>query len=199
MDAASGTFHSAEADLTQEDYEKVVDDHHTENGKIYFRRTSKGLQMAMDFMNSPDSKYVLLTDNKIRLYQTRIDQITEYAIGKNRSDVESMFALGFGGRGHDLGRSFEVALGGVEQVDGVEAARLDLVPKGQRAKGMFNKIVLWIDLARGISVKQQFFEPSGDYRLARYSNIKLNQKLPDDAFRLKTTGKTKFISPQSSD
>ena len=37
---------------------------------------------------------------------------------------------------------------------------------------------------------------SGDYRLAKYSEIQLNQKLPDGAFKLKTTGKTRFISPQ---
>jgi len=39
-------------------------------------------------------------------------------------------------------------------------------------------------------------EPSGDFRLAKYSNIQLNQKLPDNVFKLKTTGKTKSVSPQ---
>jgi outer membrane lipoprotein-sorting protein len=58
------------------------------------------------------------------------------------------------------------------------------------------RIWLWIDPARGISVQQQFFQPDGDYRLAKYSNIKINQKLPDDVFKLKTTKKTKFVSPQ---
>jgi outer membrane lipoprotein-sorting protein len=56
---------------------------------------------------------------------------------------------------------------------------------------------LWIDPARGVSVQQQFFEPTGNYRLAKYSDIQINQKLPDNAFKLKTTAKTKFISPQS--
>jgi hypothetical protein len=45
-------------------------------------------------------------------------------------------------------------------------------------------------------VQQQLFEPGGDYRLAKYSEIQINQKLPDNVFKLKTTGKTKFISPQ---
>ena len=47
-----------------------------------------------------------------------------------------------------------------------------------------------------VSVQQQLFEPSGDYRLAKYSDIQLNQKIPDSEFKLKTTGKTKFVSPQ---
>jgi len=195
MDTASSTFRSAEADLAQEDYEKVVDDHHTENGKIYFRRTSKGLQMAMDFMNSPDSKYVLLTDNKIRLYQTRIDQITEYAVGKNRSDVESMFALGFGGRGHDLLKSFDVKLAGTEMIDGVKVSKLELTPKTEGLRKYFSRIELWVDAPRDISLQQQFWQPSGDYHLAHYSKIKLNQKIPDDVFKLKTSSHTKTVTP----
>jgi hypothetical protein len=55
---------------------------------------------------------------------------------------------------------------------------------------------LWIDPVRGISVQQQFFEPSGDYRLAKYSEIQIREKLPEDVFRLKTTKKTKIVSPQ---
>ena len=42
--------------------------------------------------------------------------------------------------------------------------------------------------------QQFFFGNSGDYRLAKYSDIKVNEKIPDSVFKLKTTGKTKFIS-----
>ena len=58
--------------------------------------------------------------------------------------------------------------------------------------------MLWIDPARVVSVQQQFFEPSGDYRLAKYSDIQINQKLPDSVFKLKTTGKTKFCLRKGS-
>jgi hypothetical protein len=47
-------------------------------------------------------------------------------------------------------------------------------------------------------VQQKFIEAeSGDYRLAKYSNIKINEKIPDDDFRLKTTGKTKVVNAPS--
>ena len=45
-------------------------------------------------------------------------------------------------------------------------------------------------------MQQQMFFPGGDYRLAKYSDIQLNQKLPENAFKLKTTPKTKIVSPQ---
>jgi len=80
----------------------------------------------------------------------------------------------------------------------VRAAKLNLVPKTAKGRNIFDHIVLWIDAARGISVEQQLVEPQGDYRLAKYSNIKLNQGIAGDVFKLKTTGRTKFVNPQGS-
>ena len=114
----------------------------------------------------------------------------------DHDDFESFVVLGFGGRGHDLLRSFDVHYLGSEQAQGVNAAKLELVPKSAKVRNTFDHILLWIDPARGVSVQQQFFEPSGDYRLAKYSNIQLNGKIPDSAFKLKTTGSTKVVSPQ---
>ena len=106
--------------------------------------------------------------------------------------------LGFGGRGHDLANSFDVKYGGSETVNGIKASKLELAPKTERARKLFSTIELWIDDARGISVQQKFIEAeSGDYRLAKYSNIKINEKIPDDDFKLKTTGKTKVVSAPS--
>jgi outer membrane lipoprotein-sorting protein len=68
------------------------------------------------------------------------------------------------------------------------------VPKSERVRNVFAKIWLWIDPANGISVQQQFFELSGDYRLAKYSGLKLNQRIPDNVFKLKTSGDTSFVS-----
>ena len=49
---------------------------------------------------------------------------------------------------------------------------------------------------RGVSLKQQFLEPSGDYRIAKYSNFKMNGKVGEEVFRLKTTSKTKVVRQQ---
>ena len=76
-------------------------------------------------------------------------------------------------------------------------AKLDLVPRAANLRNNVDHIILWIDTARGISIQQQFFfGPSGDYRLAKYSEIKVNEKIPDTVFKLKTNGKTKFLSTQ---
>jgi outer membrane lipoprotein-sorting protein len=140
----------------------------------------------------------LFTDSKIDVYQPEIEQVTEYNTGKNRAEVESFLVLGFGGRGHDLLKSFDVSYGGTENIGGVQAAKLTLAPKTAKVRNMFAQIILWIDPARGVSVQQQLVDPDGNYRLAKYSDIRLNQKIPDSVFKLKTTGKTRWVRPQQT-
>ena len=197
MDAAAASFKTAEADFVWDQYTKVVNETDTQSGKVYFRRTPKETEMAAD-ITQPAQKYVLYQNGKVQVYEPKIDQVTVYNTGKNRADVESFLILGFGGRGHDLEKSFDVSFQGYEEVGGVRAAKLNLVPKTAKGRNIFDHIILWIDPARGISVEQQLVEPQGDYRLAKYSNIKLRENIPGDVFKLKTTGRTKFVNPQGS-
>ena len=195
MDAAARNFRATEATVVWDQYQKVINETETEKGKIYFRREGGEIQMAADFAE-PDRKYVIYSGDKVQVYQPKIDQVTEYNAGKNRGDVESFLVLGFGGSGHDLLKSYDVKFLATEAVGGVAAEKLELIPKSVRLRNNIARIWLWIDPVRGVSVQQQFFEPSGDYRLAKYSEIQINQKLPENAFELKTTKKTKFVSPQ---
>jgi len=194
MDAAAKNFKSTEASFVWDQYQKVIDETDTQKGRIYFRREGGEIEMAADLVE-PDRKYVIYSGGKVQVYQPKIDQVNEYLPGKNRSDFESFLVLGFGGRGHDLLKSYDVKFLGSETVNGVAAEELELIPKSARLKNNIARILLWFDPAKGISVQQQFFEPGGDYRLAKYSEIQ-NQKIPDSVFKLKTTGKTKFVSPQ---
>jgi outer membrane lipoprotein-sorting protein len=194
MDQAAAGFHNAQADFAADQYQKVVNDHDIQKGTIYFRRQGDQVEMAADF-TAPDKKYVVFSNGMVSYYQPAIDQVTQYSAGKNKADFESFLVLGFGGRGHDLEKSYDVKFGGMEQVEGVNAGKLELTPKSPKVLSMFNQITLWIDPARGVSVQQRFDEPSGDYRVTKYSNIQLNKKISNDAFKLKTTGKTKVVKP----
>jgi len=195
MDKAAASFRTAQCDFVWDQYQKVVDDHDYQKGTMYFRRQGDDVQMAAD-ITSPAKKYLLFTGDLVSVYEPSINQVTEYNPGKNKADFQSFLVLGFGGRGHDLEKSFDVKFAGMEQVQGVNAAKLELTPKSQRVKNLFQTITLWIDPALGVSVQQEFQEPvSGDYRLAKYTNIQLNQKIPSDVFKLKTTGHTKVIKP----
>jgi outer membrane lipoprotein-sorting protein len=192
MDSTASSFRTAEASFAWDQYTKVVDETDTQKGKVYFRRAGNETQMAAE-ITAPDKKYVLFVGGKVQVYQPNIEQVNEYQAGSNKDAIESFLVLGFGGPGHGLLKTFEVTYAGPETLEGVETDKLDLVPKSPKVRNMFDHIILWID-PRGVSLRQQLIAPSGDYRLAKYSEIQLNDKISDAAFKLKTGGKTQFIS-----
>ena len=195
MDNAAKDFHSLQASFVWDQYTKVVQDTDTSKGSIYFQRDSKEIKMAAE-ITEPSPKSVLFADGEAKIYEPKIDRETVYKAGKNRAAFESFLLLGFGGRGHDLPKSYDIKYLGKETIDGVETDQLELTPKSEKVRNQFSQILLWIDPKQGISLQQKLIQTSGDYRLAKYSKIVVNQKLPGGVFTLKTTPKTTYLSPQ---
>ncbi len=194
LDETASTFRSLQANFVWDQYEKVVDDHDIQKGTVYYRRNGQNVEMMAE-VKEPAQKFVLYKNGKLQVYQPTIDQVMEYSAGSNRSDIESYLVLGFGGSGQDLKKSFDVTLLGEQNVDGVQTAELQLVPKSDKMRNNISRMWLWVDMNRGISVQQQLFQ-GNDYRLAKYSAIKMPAKIGNDVFQLKTTKKTQFVSPQ---
>ena len=193
MDEAAARFRTTQASFTWTQYNKVVDEvTDTQKGKIYFRRSGKEIQMAAD-ITQPNAKQVIFADGKIQILQPG-GQVDVYDASAHREEFESFLVLGFGGGGHDMLKAFDVEYVGDEKIDGVNAAKLDLIPKSEKVKQNFAHILLWIDPQRGLSVQQQLFEPNGDNRLAKYFDIQVNQKISDNVFKLKTSAKTKILT-----
>lgn len=205
MDSVSSTFRSAQAEFEWDNYQRVIDEVvDVQTGTIYYRRSGKEIEMMANVKKAgatldaakPEPKFVLFADGKIKMYQPKTDQVTVYDLGKDRADLESYVVLGFGGSGQDLQKAFDVKYQGTESVNGISAAKLELTPKSERVRRNYNRMILWIDPDKGISVQQEFFTPQGDYRLCKYSSIKMNEKVSDDVFKLKTTSKTQTVSPR---
>ena len=196
MDRTATNFQTAQADFVWDQYQKVVDETDTQKGTVYYRRSGQEIEMMAD-IKEPDKKFVLYKDGKLQVYQPKIDQVMSYPAGANRNELESYLVLGFGGSGQDLVKAFDVTYVGPQTVNGVATAQLQLIPKSEKVRNTYNKIFLWIDLDRGISVQQKFISPQEDYRLTKYSDIQLNEKkIPDEVFKLKTTSKTQTLSPK---
>jgi outer membrane lipoprotein-sorting protein len=194
MNHSAAGFKSAQGDFEFETYTKLVDEKDRQQGRIYFRRSDKGVDAAFNIVGRVP-KQVVYKDGLIRIYEPRINQVTERDVSKNKSDVEAFLSLGFGARGDDLLRDYDVKMAGWETVNATSTAKLELVPKNEKMRQTYTKILLWVDPERDVLLQQQFFEPSGDYRLASYSNMKLNGNLSDDVFRLKTSGKPTVVRP----
>jgi outer membrane lipoprotein-sorting protein len=197
MSQASASFKSAKADIEWVNYTKVVDVRDSQNGRIYFRRSGGDDPDVALHIESPVAKHVVYQKGWVRMYEPKIDQLTEGEVGKNKADIDAMISLGFGGNPDELTKDFEVTMDGWETLDRVKTAKLELVAKRPSLKKRFSKVILWIDPARDVPLQQKwFFEPSGDYKLTRYTNIKVNTKVSDDDFKLHTTGKTKVVKMQ---
>jgi outer membrane lipoprotein-sorting protein len=187
MDAAAQKFESAQADFKWDQYTAVVQSHEITGGTIAFRREGSGTEMVANVKTDngqPAPKEILYKNGELTYYQPAIKQQTIFSAGANRQQYEGFLTLGFGGSGKELAASWNIKFEGMEAIAGVQTAKLDLTSKQASGNQMFSHIIIWIDPARGISLKQQFFQESGDMRTAVYSNIQMNQ-VPASVFTLK--------------
>lgn len=188
MDASSTRFKTAEADFQWDFYELVVKETTTQHGKIYFKKNGNKLEMGAKIL-PPAAKYLAYKDGKLAVFDPSTKELKVLSAGQNKARYESFLTLGFGGSGSELARAWTITYSGMEPLsDGsttIQAAKLDLVSKDADVRNMFSHITIWVDLNRDISLKQQFFTPSGDYRTAIYTNIRYNQQVDTKPYEYK--------------
>ncbi len=195
MDASAPKFQGVQADIAVDLYTQVVQDHEIQKGTTAFRRVGGQLEMAtkIETDNGQAAERDLLYKNgELYFYQPALKQETVFAAGKNREEYDSLLATGFGASGRSLSAAWDVKLLGMESLDGVQAAKLDLVPKQDNIRNNVSHITIWVDLKRDISLKQIMFQPSGDTRTVTYSNIRYNVPLPANLFTLSVPSGTQI-------
>jgi len=182
MDDASARFKNAQADVRYDTYTRVVNDHDIETGSIYVERAGSHENMGAVFYNvGPDNKpastparIVDFDGATLRIFTVGTNQVDLFKAGANQAKYDSFLTLGFGGSGKDLARTWDITDQGPDTINGIKTEKLDLVSKDAGVKNMFTHITIWIDPARGVSLKQVFYAPNGDNRTATYTNIRLN-------------------------
>jgi outer membrane lipoprotein-sorting protein len=180
LDVSSVKFQSAEGDLQWDNYEKIVKETTTQYGSTYFLRKGSSIEVGIVLsqkQGAAPTKYIHFANGKGDMYDVIAKKVTPFNAGENRSRVESFLALGFGGSGKDIEKSYTVSLQGMEMIDGVSTAKLDLIPKDPSTAETFSHITMWIDAARDIPLKQITFTPEGDTRTAFYRNIRYNMSV----------------------
>jgi len=191
MNAKAAAFQNVQADFEWETYTSVVKEKDLQTGKSYFRRHGGDLDAKLD-VTDPTPKQLLYKDGVVSFYEPKVNRITRRPVGKNKADVDAAMSLGFGGRGDDLLKAYDVKWMGWEDLDGVRTAKLELVNKNPQKA--FTRAIIWLDPERDIALQQQFFTASGDYRLIRYHKIKYNGKISDGDFKLRTHGSPEIIT-----
>ncbi|MFZ0303087.1 MAG: hypothetical protein WAL75_10390 [Terracidiphilus sp.] len=194
MDAASAKFHTTSADVeftTTQTH--PIPDTDVMKGAVYYKRDGSNYQMGVHIETDdgqPSPKVVVCCMNgDIKLYDKLQNQVTTL---NKLSQYESWFMLGFGASGKELEEKWDVKDDGPETVDGVKAEKLELTSKDPDVRAKVPKVILWMDVERAVSLKQYFDEGNGQSRTCHYTDIKVNQSLPRDAFSFSTDKKTTF-------
>jgi hypothetical protein len=197
LNTSAANFHSAEANVEYDTVETdPVPDTDVQKGVFDFERKGGTVRTAVHFSEHngrPSGKAYTYLGGVFKLFEPSINQVTVHS---GAGKYESYVILGFGASGNDLAAKWDIAYQGTEMLsDGkgmVETAKLELVAKDPAVRKTIPKVVIWVDPHRAISLKQVFTLSSTSTWVCTYTNIKLNQSLPSDAFAFKTNGKTVF-------
>lgn len=195
LDQAATRFKSATADFEFDSIQTdPIPDTEVQKGTAYYQRKGSSFQVAghiREVNGKKVPKIYVYADGKLRLFEPLIDQVTTLT---GASQYEGYVMLGFGASGKELANKWEITDDGPETVGGVNTEKLDLIAKDPNVKKNLLKVTIWVDLDRGVSMKQVFDFGQGQTRTATYSNIKINESLPGDAFTIKTDSKTQYIN-----
>jgi len=195
LDAAAANFKSTSANVefdnvdTEPIYTKDVD-----KGVVYYQRKGSGFQMAAHLSEEngrPVPKVYVYSGGTVKLYEKLTNQVTTLS---KFAQYQSWFELGFGASGKDLAEKWDIEYLGAETIDGAKTEKLELVPKDPAIKKNLPKVTVWMDVDHAVSIKQVFDEGQGKSHTAIFSNIKVNQSLPSDAFTFKTDPNPTYVN-----
>ena len=194
MDKSAADFRSLTADIEQDKYTDVVKDTSIETGQIFVRRDQK---MRIE-LTKPDPKTILRTGDSLFIYTPKIKRVEEYNLGKHRDILDQYMRLGFGTKGQDLRKSYDINLAGEEEIDHRKTLLLELTPKSDEVRKQITKIQMWVDESSWLPIEQKFFEAGGgDYFLVKYSNMMKNLKISDPKFKQDWPKDVNRVKPRS--
>jgi outer membrane lipoprotein-sorting protein len=197
LNQSAANFHSASADFEFDTIETdPVPDTDVQKGVVYYERNNGSFRAGVHFSqhnNRPSAKAYTYNNGVFSLFEPSENVVTNYS---KAAKFESYLILGFGASGRDLAAKWEITYLGSEMLsDGkaqVKTEKLELVAKDPEVRSKFPKVTIWVDTERAVSLKQVFTISSTSTYIAHYSNLKLNQGVPSDAFKLKTDSKTTY-------
>jgi len=191
MNEAAKRLKSVSANLEYTKVTVLVNDKSTETGQILYHK-SKNPEIRID-IQKPDRKIILFRKNKAEIYLPKINQIQEYDLEQKSGLVQQFLLLGFGQETGELKKSYHVKYVKEEDLEGDTTALLELDPRKESIATQLAKIQIWISEESWLPVQQKFFEPEGDYLLARYTGVKVNRALPPSPFELQSAPGAKRV------
>jgi outer membrane lipoprotein-sorting protein len=181
MNDSAKNLKTVAADLEYTKVTVLVDDKSTETGRLFYRKSKKEILINI---TKPEAKTVLFKKNEAEIFLPKINQIQEYDLEERSGLVEQFLLLGFGTETDKLRKDYDVKFVTEEDMDGDTTAVLELTPRSEKTAAQLDKIHLWVSEESWLPVQQKFFQPGGDYFVARYTAVKVNRQLPPSTFQI---------------
>ena len=195
MDRAAAEFHSLSAGMKRVQFTAVLSESSEMDGTVRLRRIKSGTQGIVEF-KQPEQRTVFINGKQVQIYYPKANTVEIYDTSKYTSNMDQILLLGFGTSAAELKKSYDIKDGGVQKINGADTTRIELTPRSDEMKKLITKIELWIPEGQSNPVRAKFSEPSKNYELVDYSDIKVNPALPESAFAWKLPGKVKKMYPQ---
>jgi outer membrane lipoprotein-sorting protein len=202
LDRAATAFKAMTAQVTYVNHIDVLSDDSTEEGAVVMQKVQAGeVQGRVDF-TAPDPKTVTFEKRRFQIYFPKIKTLQVYDLDKHGEQLDKFVMIGFGTAGTELARDYDATVLGTEALKmpgqpDVSAIRLQLIPKSGDARQYVKKLELWIpEQGDPYPLREKISQPSGDYRLVTYTNLKINPGLKSDALQLKLPPGVKTEYPQ---
>jgi len=199
LDRAASAFKAMTAQVTYLNHTDVLGEDDTEKGAVTMQKVQDGeVRGRVDF-TAPDAKTVTFEKRRFSIYYPKINTLQVYDLDKHGEQLDRFVMIGFGTSGTELARDYDMTIVASEVPKGqsVEAIRLQLVPKSGDAREYVKKLELWIpQQGDPYPVQEKISQPSGDYRLVTYSELKINPALKADVLQLKLPAGVKVEHPQ---
>lgn len=186
MNDAAKHLKTVTADLDYTTVTVLVNDRSTEHGQFFFDNP-KNPEILIRFTN-PDPKTFLYKHNEAQIYYPKLDRIEQYNLQRQSGLVQQFLLLGFGTDANALKSNYNLRLVDEQDLQGESTALLELTPKQPEVRSQLTKIQLWISEDSWLPAQQQFFQPDGDYLIARYLGVKVNRPLPGSIFHIDAPG-----------
>jgi outer membrane lipoprotein-sorting protein len=178
LDRAAQSFVGATAGIRVTTHTGVIDEDETQAGTFAVKRSSPDeIQFLINFTGQ-DAQAIALRGRTLQIYYPKLNTIREYDVGKYKDPAQKLILLGFGMPGRELAANYDVSNLGAERVQSEDSVHLQLTPKAPEVLRELRRVDLWISLKTNCPVQQKFYPPGGDYRLAAYSDIKINPRCP---------------------
>jgi outer membrane lipoprotein-sorting protein len=196
MDKSAAGFRGLTASIRMISYTALVKETSEESGQItIFRPKPRDMRMLVE-ISKPSARAVAYQSRKVQMYYPKLEVVREYDLGKQSSLVDQYLLLGFGTASGELKKSYGIRHAGAETLNGVKCDRLELTPLSGEALKHVRMFEIWVSEQDGIVVQQKVHQPSRDYMLFSYGDMKLNPALTESSVRLKLPKGVKKETPQ---